>query len=256
MRAKTGLIALLLLSLLPSCIVIPTKLPTKVRGPAGVDLAKDAIRVDHIRVGVSTRDDVKRELAAVDTNVDLPRLFWGRWVSSSFGVIAGMMWGFGPGEQADGSSRHWHTYDLFVTFDDHGVVTAKKVIQDNNVEVWSHLRAVNKELALPLPTATIASEPGEDEQSQAFFAPAEVKFAGTKKHAGATMKLSPQLQVEITSDFQSKTVQNAGLQCYVGKFRDHASGASRKNHFCLQSAQLLQVVQLFDGSETQLVVKK
>lgn len=256
MNAKPGLVALLLLGLLPSCIVIPTKMPTKVRGIAGVDLPKDAIRVDHIQIGVSTREDVKRELAVVDTNLDHPRLFWGRWVSSSFGVIAGMMWGFGPGEQADGSSRHWHTFDLFVTFNDHGLVTAKKVIQDSNVELWSYLRGMNKELAVPMPTRTIASAPGEYEQSQAFFTPDEVQFTATKKHARTTMKLGPQLQVEISSDFQSKTVQNAGLQCYVGKFRDQASGASRKNHFCLESAQLLQVVQLLDGSGTQLLVKK
>jgi hypothetical protein len=99
--------------LLIGCAIFPMK--TRTVGSTGAEKPLD---LDFIQANKTTRDEVARKLAWMDTGLKHSRLFWGRWYQSSSGVL------FVPGPLAmsDFTARRWHDRNLLVEFNGHGTV--------------------------------------------------------------------------------------------------------------------------------------
>lgn len=68
------------------CLAIPTKLPNRFRGTAGVRLEKRDVDFTFITVGATRREEVAAKLAAIDAGSP-SQFFWGRWAESSWGMV-------------------------------------------------------------------------------------------------------------------------------------------------------------------------
>jgi hypothetical protein len=116
-----------LLLLLVGCIGV-TPLPKKTKTPAGPELK--AIDVNFIKPGATSRDEVKKQLAPVDTGYECDRFFVGRWSYSNSGgwiVLASYYSTYGN------ATRFWSPRDLIVEFDQRGVVQGYTIFPDSHL---------------------------------------------------------------------------------------------------------------------------
>jgi len=116
---------------LSGCVGV-TRLPTRTNGPTGATIQKNEIDLTFLRAGTTRREEVVNTLSRIDTGYSNSRMFWGRWNESNSGY-----WVIGPfGGDAE---RNWHVRNLLVSFDENGVMQAKKLTDDGKV-VDSELR--------------------------------------------------------------------------------------------------------------------
>lgn len=134
----------LLISFLCFCSVLTgcvgaTRLPTRSLGSGGAKIPQKELDLNFLQVGVTQRDEVAHQLAAVDTAYSNPRLFWGRWSESRWGYwwIVGM-----PCNNcmAGDANRKWHAKNLLVVFDQKGAVATKETVGDDRVWAALHSR--------------------------------------------------------------------------------------------------------------------
>jgi len=110
------------------CIVVPVRVPTKTVSVSGAIGKK--IDLEFIKVGATTREDVRQKLGWVDTGIKDDQLFVGRWAQSSWGVA----WAAGGGYSAAGGwNRAWKTHNLVVDFDENAVIHRMWLIPDTDV---------------------------------------------------------------------------------------------------------------------------
>ena len=123
------LICVFLGSLCVSCIVLPLRVATRTRAPSGT-VRKTKIKVNFIQVGSTSREDVLNNLGWINTGIQEENLFWGRWTSSAWDVV----WVVGGGyTAAGGSKRYWGNHNLFVEFDEKGLVKSYSVFNDGAI---------------------------------------------------------------------------------------------------------------------------
>jgi len=110
------------------CIIVPVRVPTKTVSVTGVVGKK--LDLSFIKAGITNREEIEQKLSSVDTGVKDGNLFVGRWAESSWGVA----WAAGGGYAAAGGwNRSWTTHNLFVDFDEKGVVLRSSLVPDQNV---------------------------------------------------------------------------------------------------------------------------
>ncbi len=129
-RIERPLTILLVVSALmagTSCIVVPMRVPTKTRGIAGAEQKTD---LSFLAQGRTRREEVLEKLKGVNAGVPSERLFWGRWATSSWGIFAGVG---GYGGAAAGAEREWGAHNVFVIFDQNGVVQSLRSTGDKEV---------------------------------------------------------------------------------------------------------------------------
>jgi hypothetical protein len=115
------------------CFVAPVPMTKRVRGYSRQP-ANNTVDLKFIRVGETKHDDVSQHLHWADSGVKEERLFWGRWISSGSGIV----WGVGTSGPG-GAERHWVARNLFVEFDDRGIVSQVHEVPDG--EIMSQLGA-------------------------------------------------------------------------------------------------------------------
>jgi hypothetical protein len=108
-----------LLLALSGCVA-PMKLPSRIRGPVGGTLQKDAIDLTFLQAGTTRREEVVDKLKLIDTGYSSSLVFWGRWSESKLGVVV-----IGLGGDA---SRVWYVHNLLVNFDEDGVMQSQELI--------------------------------------------------------------------------------------------------------------------------------
>ena len=79
-----------------------------------------------LKSGSTTRDEITKKLAAIDTGVNQSNLFWGRWDSSKWRTTAV---GFVPPE----GERIWHAQNLLIQFDPSGLVRTWAIVDDRGL---------------------------------------------------------------------------------------------------------------------------
>src|SRR6266446_2083827 len=132
--ACLGIVADVYCALVLSGCVGVARLPTKTNGPTGTTIQKNDIDLTFLRDGTTRREEVVNTLSRIDMGYSNSRMFWGRWNESNSGY-----WVIGPfGGDAE---RNWHVRNLLVSFDENGVMQAKKLTDDGKV-VDSELRRV------------------------------------------------------------------------------------------------------------------
>lgn len=77
-----------------------------------------------LKAGVTTREEVVKNLAAIDTHAEKERFFWGRLSVSKWGVV-GL-----PYRKAVGAEREWGAENLLVGYDERGVVDNVALVPD------------------------------------------------------------------------------------------------------------------------------
>lgn len=159
-RAGVHAFPFVLLLLLSGCVVYPVPVPKKVKNPSGIERTLD---LTFIQPGKTTRGEIEKSLAWIDTGCKDPRLFWGRWYKSS-------VWIMGAGATGGGyAGRLWGDQNLLVEFDDAGIVRHSEVVPDKalstKLEAW--LRDF-REPPLDLSTAQVIEVRFLDAREQAL----------------------------------------------------------------------------------------
>lgn len=113
---------------LTSCIIVPHPMTRRVVGMNGP--IKGGIDFKFIVAGTTRADEVREKLKDVDTGFEHERLFWARWCDSHTGITGGVG---GYGAAAGGTGRLWGVRNLFVRFDERGIVTSVREFKDGEL---------------------------------------------------------------------------------------------------------------------------
>jgi hypothetical protein len=128
MKTRVGLICMVSTCvLLAGCIIAPIPSPTRRVGPSG---KIGELNLKSFTPGKTTRDEVAKQLAPVDTGVMFRNAYWARWEKSKWTWVAAVG---GYGGAAGGASRFWSAENLIAEFDDKGVLTNWKVVRDTEM---------------------------------------------------------------------------------------------------------------------------
>lgn|SRR5258708_131576 len=109
------------------CVIVPVRLSTQTRDTAGEPKKLD---FTFLKSGSTTKEEVTKNLAAIDTRVNENDFFWGRWESSNWGYEGFVAL---PPSGA-GGKREWTTNNLLVAFDQKGVVKSWAVVDDKKLD--------------------------------------------------------------------------------------------------------------------------
>lgn len=143
MGATFKSIALLLVSIalwpLTACVVIPVRVPESTRNTLG---AKEQLDFGFLKAGATTRNDVTKNLGAIDTGVK-ERFFWGRWQSSKWYVVASALGGEGD--------RVWNVHNILIRFDANDIVSDWAIIGNNELDRRLDLLDEHDDFPLNLP---------------------------------------------------------------------------------------------------------
>ena len=126
-------IAALMLST-PACVNVPVRVAEQERDVSGKSLSLD---LTFLKSGSTTRDELSKKLAVIDTGIEQRNFFWGRWDSSKWRATA---IGFVPPE----GERIWHAQNLLVRFDSNGIVKDWTTVDD---------KGLTRQLSLLVPQA-------------------------------------------------------------------------------------------------------
>jgi hypothetical protein len=147
-RSHTVALALSCMALLvvSGCVIVPVRLSKQTRDVAGKPQELD---FTFLKAGSTTREEVTKNLAAIDAGVHQNDFFWGRWQSST--------WGYGgfvalPPNGGAGGTRVWGTQNLLVAFDQKGVVKSWAAVDDKKLDQQIDLLdCVPLDLSSPVP---------------------------------------------------------------------------------------------------------
>ncbi len=126
-HSRVALTATLLLSS-TSCIYLGPSVPVHVPSKT-LDLSGNERELDFtfLKSAQTTRGEVEKNLAPIDTRSMEPRLFWGRWESSTHAS--------GPliAPYPPFSGRDWDPQNILITLDPNDVVQGWKVLKDKDL---------------------------------------------------------------------------------------------------------------------------
>jgi hypothetical protein len=105
------------------CVSVPVRVANKKRDVSGKPLDLD---LTLIKSGSTTRDELTKKLAAIDTGINERNFFWGRWDTSKW---RNTLVGFVPPE----GERLWHAQNLLIQLDRNGVVKSWAVVDDKGL---------------------------------------------------------------------------------------------------------------------------
>ena len=101
---------------------IPVRVPTQTKDILGT---RREIDLTFLRVGFTTRDEVKEKLQGIDTKIDDRSLFWGRWETSD--------WVWAPMLAPYLGGRDWAPQNVLITYDQAGRVKEWKIVKDKQL---------------------------------------------------------------------------------------------------------------------------
>jgi len=119
----SALVAICLMAV-PGCVPVPIRVPTQTRDASG---KLQQLDFTFLKSGLTTRDEVTKNLAAINTGVHESNFFWGRWDISKWRTT---MVGYVPPD----SKRIWREHNLLIQFDPNGVVKTWVVVGDKNLD--------------------------------------------------------------------------------------------------------------------------
>ena len=103
---------------------VPVRVAIKTKDITGTDRELD---FTFLKAGATTRKDVAKNLAPIDTGAQERRFFWGRWERSSW-ASAPLLAPYPPL-----SGREWGPQNILITFDQNDVVQGWKVLKDKDL---------------------------------------------------------------------------------------------------------------------------
>jgi hypothetical protein len=134
-RLSCTFVSFIVLLALTGCIGGAAPMVKRDRGPSGQQLAKRAFDPLSVKVGATKRDEVLDKLSVINTGVNAPQFFWGRWATSKWGYVFGVG---GYGAAAGDAGRVWGIHNFLVTFDEHGV-TQTTQLMDDGLPLWREI---------------------------------------------------------------------------------------------------------------------
>jgi hypothetical protein len=150
-RFSLTLLPLIALVALTGCIAGVSPMVKRNRGPSGQQLAKNSFDPLSVKIGATTRNEALDKLSVINTGLDTPHFFWGRWETSKWGYV------FVAENCGDlcGEGRIWGIHNLLVTFDEHGVAQKTQLMGDG-LPLWREIIKQSKsmepiEMSTPIP---------------------------------------------------------------------------------------------------------
>jgi hypothetical protein len=112
------------------------------RGISGQQLATNSFDPLSVKIGATTRIEILDKLSVINTGLDTPHFFWGRWATSTWGY---MYMAGGPTAAVGDNGRIWRISNLLVTFDENGI-TQKAQLMDDGPPLWREIIKQSKSM--------------------------------------------------------------------------------------------------------------
>lgn len=235
-------VIILLVLIDTSCLAIPSKLPTRLRGAAGVRLEKSAVDFSFVKVGSTRRDEVEAKLAEIDAGSP-SQFFWGRWAESSWGLVGAGATGSDLDPVAGFAERHWHFHNLLLSFDEQGIVQEKTTVDDGEA-MWKQLLVYSRRS--PVTTSEPIRIPSADRKyKEIVLSASSIELRGNKPKATVIFDFPSPAVIHIRPQF-SKEVRRPEFNCYAFQIENASSGMKRSARFCGSGQTLAQVVAYLD----------
>lgn len=117
-------IVILFAGWMAGCIAFPVPVATKTTAPPALD---NKIDLSFLQRGKTTQKDVQDNLGWSDSGIKAPKLFVGRWSTSSTATV----WAVGAQYSGNaGAYRNWGVKTLVVEFDDQGLLRSWRFVPD------------------------------------------------------------------------------------------------------------------------------
>jgi hypothetical protein len=116
---------------------LPVRVPTQT-----TNTSDRKIDLSFLKVGVTTRDEVTRNLTSIDIGPEPKGFFWGRLNVSSWAVVGTTY------NKAIGGERTWGFKNLLVDYDHRGIVKSWAIVDDG--KLLSHLDLMSNAASAPL----------------------------------------------------------------------------------------------------------
>ncbi len=111
-----------------ACIYLGPSVPVRVsKQTTDISGAKRDLDLTFLKTGSTTRAEVTKNLAPINTGVNETQFFWGRWEASSW-LSAPLLAPYPPL-----SHRVWGTQNILIVFDNQNVVRGWKVLNDKEL---------------------------------------------------------------------------------------------------------------------------
>lgn len=151
---------------------IPVRVSPKTKDISGTDRE---LNFTFLKAGATTRQQVEKSLAPIDTGTKEPPFFWGRWESSNW-ASAPLLAPYPPL-----SGRNWAPQSILITFDQHNVVQDWKILKDKELflelDCLEHGPAAPLDLSAPVRLDVQLSNDGPDARFlDLVLSPASLEF--------------------------------------------------------------------------------
>jgi len=107
------------------CVVVPVPMSTRTRD---VSRKPQTLDFSFLKPGLTTREEVAKNLAAIDTHVQPAGFFWGRWERSKWAFGAAVIPDYASANALGG--RIWGGQNVLVAFDQENIVSRWSIVAD------------------------------------------------------------------------------------------------------------------------------
>lgn len=234
---------ILLLLMETGCLAVPSKLPNRLRGTAGVRIEKSDVDFSFIKVGATRRDEVTGKLAAVDVGSP-PQFFWGRWAESTWGMVGAGATGGELDPVAGFAERHWRFHNLLLRFDEQGIVQEKLTLDDGQT-LWNQLLAFSRNAPAAANSGPLRIPSVDRKYPEIVLSAESIEFRAAKPKPSLVFRFPSPAVIHLRPLFE-RDVRRPEWNCYSLQVENASAGTKHKARFCAPGQALAQVVAYLD----------
>lgn len=243
-RVISAITVLLLCIAGVGCLAFPSKMTMRRYGSGGASLQNADVDLGFLKVGVTSRDEISKKLGAIDVD-SRTRFFWGRWVESSWGVVGGSLPVSTLDSPAVGSTRHWRYRNLLVQFDDQGIATEQRRI-DNEEVLWRQLVAYLRASRTPWAFESLQIFSIGKRDGRLTLSSDRLQLEAANKKDSLTVTFPSPVTIRLRSQFRPQALSRPELTCFEMHIDDGPGRSQRSFRSCASARQFLGVLAFLD----------
>lgn len=245
-RAGLSVVALALCMAVVGCIAFPTRMTTRRYGSGGAGLRNADVDLTFIKIGVTPRSEIAARLRAIDVNSP-DQIFWGRWIESSWGVVGGSLPPLTETtEPAAGSARHWHYRNVLVKFDDQGIATEMRRI-DNDEALWRELLVYTRSSSSAPVGDTVEISSNEKKYARMILAANSIELKAANRKDDVVIGLAGPVVIRLQPRFGlTEALHTPELTCFRAEITDTHARLRRTFDSCAPARPFIAMMGYLD----------
>lgn len=245
-RAAFSVVALALCMAVAGCIAFPTRMTTRRYGSGGAGLHDTDVDLSFIKIGVTLRSEIAARLSGIDVNSP-DQIFWGRWIESSWGVVGGSLPPLTTtADPAAGSARHWHYRNVLVKFDDQGIATEMRRI-DNDEALWRQLLVYTQSSSSAPVSDTVEISSNEKKYARMILAANSIELKAVNQKDDVVIGLPSPVVIRLRPRFGlTEALHTPELTCFRADITDTHTRRRRTFDSCAPARTFIAMMAHLD----------